>query len=119
MVPDAEPVKPSWAFFFITMLMIPDWPSASYFDEGLVITSMVSIALAGIDCKISVRLLPVNVDGLPLINTLTSLDPRKLKLPSTSTCTDGTLANRAVAEPPWLTKLCETSNDFLSMPNLI
>src|SRR5690606_25738664 len=98
-------LKPGYVFFFNTILMMPDCPSASYFDEGLVTTSIRSTAFAGNDCRNWVTSLPASADSRPLIRIRTLLDPRRLTVPSISTCNDGTLDKRSVAVPPTLNVL--------------
>ena len=95
-------VKPCKVFFFVTILMIPADPSASYFADGDVITSTVLIISAGICFKASVILEAIIVDGLLLINTFTFVEPRKEGLPSKSTESIGTFFKTSVASPPLL-----------------
>ena len=92
--------------------MIPAFPSASYFAEGLVITSICFTDDAGICFKTS---LPFNVVGLPSIRTTKSELPRKVTLPCGSTCTEGVFS-RAVAElPPALFKSFSTFTTLRSI----
>ncbi|MNY30029.1 hypothetical protein D3C86_1641100 [compost metagenome] len=55
--------------------MIPANPSPSYFEGGMVITSIFSIVEAGILFSMAVRFPSTLAEGLPLIRTL------KLELP--------------------------------------
>ena len=87
-------------FCFKMILMIPPSPSASYFAPGLVITSMLLIWLAGMDCKTSAMLLPNAVEGLPLIRNRMLELPASSTFPSTSTETWGTFLSISVATPP-------------------
>src|SRR5665647_3946976 len=66
-VKDRFPLYPFALFVFKMILIIPPNPCASYFAPGLVITSMLLIWLAGIDCNTSVILLPKASEGLPSI----------------------------------------------------
>src|SRR5881398_3290967 len=66
-VKDILPLMPRALFFFRIILMMPPIPCASYFAPGLVITSMLLIWLAGMDCNTSAILLPKADDGFPLI----------------------------------------------------
>jgi hypothetical protein len=82
------------------MLMMAAVPSGLYFAEGLVITSIFSMASAGICSSDIARLaLFMRFDGLPLTSTSTFSLPRRLTLPSMSTCTDGMFSSRPVAAP--------------------
>ena len=72
------------------MLIIPDMPSGSYFADGFVITSMVSIELAGMVSNTPERPDPVIEDGRPSINIVTFALPLKLTFPSISIVIDGT-----------------------------
>ena len=84
--------------FLRIIFTIPAPPSASYLDEGLVITSILSSASAGIDCSAVATF--TAFDGFPSIKTRTASLPRKLTFPSASTETDGTLFKTSVALPP-------------------
>lgn len=55
----------------VMMLMIPPTPSASYLEEGFVITSIFLIVLAGILLRTSLTLSPdITAELFPLTNTL-------------------------------------------------
>ncbi len=54
----------------VMMLMIPPIPSASYFDEGLVMTSMFFIEFAGMLRTTSLKLRSIMDDDLPFTSTL-------------------------------------------------
>ncbi|MDT4844302.1 hypothetical protein FQZ97_782540 [compost metagenome] len=69
------------------------------------ISSTLSIELAGIDCKIWATFPPAIREGFPSINTFTPAEPRKLTFPSISVCTEGTFCKRSDADPPSLTRL--------------
>ena len=97
-----DKVKPCKVFFFVTILMIPAEPSASYLAEGEVITSTVLIISAGICLNASAILDAIMVDGLLLIKTRTLVEPRSDGLPSKSTESIGTFFNTSVASPPLL-----------------
>ena len=77
--------------------MIPATPSGSYFAEGLVMISMVSMLLAGICCRASE---PCKMLGRPSMSTVNEELPRKLTLPSMSTWTEGVFSKAVTAEPP-------------------
>ena len=81
------------------MFIIPPKPCASYLAPGFVITSIVFIWLAGIDCNTSVMLLPNAVDGLPFIKKRTPPLPESCTFPSTSTETCGIFLRISVATP--------------------
>ena len=95
----AEPFHPVLIFFFITILIIPDVPSGLYLADGLVITSMRSMELAGNCCKTSALVLPIKGEGLPLIRIITLAEPRNVTPPSISTSTDGIFFRISLAEP--------------------
>ena len=103
--------KPPFLFRFKIILMIPPVPSASYFADGLVITSTFSILSEGIDSN---PLLAVKTEGFPLINIRTLEFPRKLTAPSISTLTDGTLFKISLTEPPFEIKSFPTLKTRLS-----
>ena len=63
------PFNPAFVFFFSTILIIPTSPSASYFADGLLITSILSICEDGIASNTALVLDAVIPDGFPLINT--------------------------------------------------
>ena len=79
---------------------MPAIPSGSYFAEGLVITSIRSMALAGICSKKAFSVAPVIPEGLPSMRICTFDDPLKEMLPSISTETEGTLTSNSLAVPP-------------------
>ncbi len=106
------PLIPDNFPFFITTLMIPAFPSASYFAEGLVITSICFTDDAGICFKTS---LPFNVVGLPSIRTTKSELPRKVTLPCGSTCTEGVFSRAVAALPPALFKSFSTFTTLRSI----
>ncbi len=91
------------------MFKIPAIPSASYFADGLVTTSTLSIILAGILFKP-----PVKPEGRPSIKMRTFSEPRKATFPSISTVTEGTLFKISSAEPPVFAKSFPTLKTFLS-----
>ena len=81
--------------------MIPAVPSASYFADGFVMTSTFSIPSAGNDRKASATFPAIIPLGRPLISTFKFRLPRIETLPSISTSTIGTFANKSDAEPPF------------------
>ncbi len=72
-------------------------PFASYFAEGLVIISILSIELAGICCRAS---LPSKGLGLPSIKTIKFSDPLSETFPSISVVTEGTFSKTSTAVAP-------------------
>ena len=109
-----DPLKPINLFFLNMMFKIPAVPSASYLADGEVITSTFSIASAGICLNASAPFMPTKALGLPSINMVTFSFPRKLTVPSTLTCTDGTLPKTSLAFPPRIDKSLPILNIFLS-----
>src|ERR1700730_15866107 len=82
------------------ILIRPAAPSALNWAGGVVRTSIRSISLAGIDCRLSPAAEPENwVDGLPSIRMRTLLSPRNETLPSGATSTDGTAMSTALSLP--------------------
>ena len=79
---------------------MPAVPSVLCFDEGFVITSMLSMVSAGICRSICARLSAVMPISLPLIHTITSALPRREISPSLLTSTDGTEASSSSADAP-------------------
>ena len=77
---------------------MPDVPSAVNRAEGFVITSIFWMLAAGSCSSTSARLLPIKADFLPSIRTITSVDPRKLTLPSMSTWIEGIFLKRSFTE---------------------
>ena len=94
------PLIPLTFDFFRIILMIPPMPCASYLAPGFVITSMLFIWLAGIDCSTSAILLPKAVDGLPSIKKRMPLLPASSTFPSASIDTCGIFLSTSVATPP-------------------
>ncbi len=99
--------------------MIPADPSASYLDEGLVITSTLSMSCAGRLLNPSASLIPTNPDGWPLIKIRTPSLPLRDTFPSTSTETEGTLSSTSCAVPPLLVRSFPTLNTRLSRVNVV
>src|SRR6185503_10286479 len=90
------------------MLMMPEPPpEASYLADGLVMTSTLSMASAGIWSR-------ERVVGRPSTKMVGEA-PRRLTLPSMSTLTEGTLRMTSCAVPPALTMFLSTLNTFFSM----
>src|ERR1700730_15285555 len=82
------------------ILIRPAAPSALNWAGGVVMTSIRSISLAGIDCRLSPAAEPENrVDGLPSIRIKTLLSPRSETLPSGSTSTDGIALSTSLTVP--------------------
>ena len=79
--------------FVVMMLMIPPTPSASYFDDGFVITSMSLIVLAGRLFRTSLKFFDIMVELLPFTNTLKFDCPLSVIFSSASTLINGTLRN--------------------------
>jgi len=87
---------PTYLLLLIIILIIPETPSGSYFADGFVTISILSIVLAGICCSAS---LGSSIVGRPSINNEKLPLPRSLTLPSISTLTDGTFSRTSTAEP--------------------
>src|ERR1700674_1217559 len=82
------------------ILITPAAPSALNWAGGVVMTSIRSISLAGMDCRLSPAAEPENwVDGLPSIRIKTLLSPRSETLPSGSTSTDGIALSTSLTVP--------------------
>ncbi len=96
---------------------MPAIPSASYFEEGLLITSTFSMRLAGIERKPLASPEPTRPEGFPSMSIRTFSLPLKLTSPSTPTFTEGTLFKISWAEPPVLAKSFPTVKIFLSSDN--
>ena len=77
--------------------MMPAIPSGSYLADGLAITSMRSMVFAGSVLRYDASCAPRIGVGRPLIWTTTFSLPRRLTLPSMSTCTDGTFSSSSLA----------------------
>jgi len=77
--------------------MIPAIPSGSYFADGFGTTSMRSITFADSVFRYAASWVPRIGVGRPLIWMTTFSLPRRLTLPSTSTCTDGTFSSSSLA----------------------
>lgn len=89
--------------------MIPEDPSGLNWAEGLVITSIDSMLSAGICCRIAPRLAAdIMVEGLPSISTWTLVSPRRERLPSTSTSTEGRLHSTSSTGPDVACRSCAT-----------
>ncbi len=114
-VKERFPFMPLALFCFNIMLMIPPSPWASYLAPGLVITSILLIWLAGIDCSTSAILLPNAVEGLPLIRKRILVLPASSTLPSASTDTCGTFFKISVATPPCEVRSFSALNTSLSI----
>ena len=98
--------------------MIPEVPSASYFAEGLVITSTFSIISAVMVPKV----LPCSLamtEGFPLIKICTPWLPLRLICPSISTFTEGTLFNTSKALAPVVLRSLPTLKTLLSSLNSV
>ncbi len=95
-----EPFIPSVFSFFKMIFSIPAVPSASYLEEGLVITSTRSMASAGSCVNAFVSPKPAIAEGRPFINIRTFSLPLKLIPPSTSTVTEGTLLSASPTVAP-------------------
>ena len=79
------------------MLTIPASPSPSYLAPGVVITSILFISSAGINCR-AVEISELKkADVFPLIKNLIFFDPLKLTFPSRSTESRGVFLNTSVA----------------------
>jgi len=80
--------------------MMPPEPSGLYLAEGLVITSIRSMESAGNCESTSARLAaPIKALDRPSIRICTLVSPRKLTLPSMSTCTEGMFCSTSAALP--------------------
>ena len=79
---DAIPLNPFNLFFLRTILIIPEVPSGSYFAEGFVTTSILSIAFAGNASNTFAPSFPTRVLGRPSIKIVTLASPRRLIFPS-------------------------------------
>ena len=84
------------------IFITPPEPSASYFADGFVITSILSISSADMDFNASAKLPDSSPEGRPLIKNLIFLLPRIETLPSISTSTMGTFDNISLKEEPLL-----------------
>ena len=91
------PFKPSYLPFFSTILIIPAIPSGSYFADGEVMTSTLSMRDAGM-LSTSFPPSPVRL-GLPFTSIFTLGFPLKVTSPSWSTTTMGTLLSTSSAVP--------------------
>ncbi len=113
-----EPLMPAFSFFFKMMLIIPEVPSASYFAEGLVMTSTLSIISAVMVPSALLSSL-ANTDGFPLIKICTPPLPLNVTLPSIFTLTDGTLFSTSSALAPVELKSLPTLKTLLSNLNSV
>ena len=113
-----EPLIPFFSSFLRMILMIPAVPSASYFADGLVITSTFSIISAVIDPSAPPSV-SARTDGLPLIRICTPLLPLRVTAPSILTSTEGTLFNTSKALPPLLARSLPTLKTRLSSLNSV
>ena len=111
----AAPLQPCFVFFFKTILIMPEVPSGLNLADGLVMTSILSIELAGSCCSTSALDLPISGDGLPLMSIITSEDPLKFTVPSISTSTEGMFFKISLATPLCAIISCETLYTFLSI----
>ena len=84
------PLYPPSVFLFVMMLRIPPTPSASYFEEGLVITSMSLMVLAGRLLSTSLKFVDIIEELLPFTSTLKFDCPFTVMFSSASTVTRGT-----------------------------
>src|SRR5687767_14359085 len=93
------PLKPLFFPFLVLILIAPELPEASYFDEGFVMISTWSSADAGILRRRLARSAADKKVCLPSIITMTRCLPRRLILPSLSTVMPGdfSIISRAVA----------------------
>ena len=98
--------------------MMPEVPSALYFADGLVITSIFSIMSAVIVPSAPPPLLAIT-EGFPLIKIYTPELPRRLIYPSMFTYTEGTLFNTSKALAPVLLKSLPTLKTRLSNLNSV
>ena len=83
----------------VTMLMMPPAPCALYRAEGLVMTSIFSMSLAGICCRRILRASAFMLAGRLLSHICTDETPRRVMLPSTSTSTPGAFCSASAAVP--------------------
>ena len=113
-VNNTEPFVPFLFSFLSFIFIIPAIPSASYFAEGFVITSILSTVFAGNCSNIVAKSPPIILDGLPSIKTRTFEFPRRLTFPSISISTDGKLFKTSVIDELSLVKSLLTLNTFFS-----
>ncbi len=114
-MPEKSPLNPSNLPFFNTILIIPAMPSGSYFADGDVMTSTLSIISAGKFSTDVVSPPEISADGFPFTKILTLLFPRKLTTPSISTLTEGMLLSTSSPVPPAGVDIWLTLNTFLSI----
>ena len=93
-------------------MIIPEVPSGSYFAEGFVIISILSIVLAGICSRASDG---SSTDGLPSINKVKFELPLRETFPSISTLTEGAFSKISTAVPDVAVNCSLTLIIFLSI----
>src|SRR6476661_10461949 len=97
------PFNPAFFPFFVLILIIPEFPEASYLEDGLVMISICSRAEAGIFLSRFARSLGDKNVCLPSINTITPCFPLRLIAPSLFTIMPGDFSriSRAVDPDLW------------------
>ena len=99
--------------------MIPANPLASYFADGLLIISILSILDAGMLPNPFWLPKPVRLDCFPSIKTTTLSLPRKITFPSWSKVTPGMVFMASKTEPPDCAILLSRLKDFLLRSELV
>ena len=99
--------------------MMPAEPSELYFDDGLVMTSTLSMVSAGSCSSICDWLSDVSPESFPFIQMVTPSSPLSDTVPSLSTSIDGMLLSRSEAEPPSEVRSWSALNILLSMSKII
>ena len=102
-VPVTLPLRPSFLSFLRIIFKIPAVPLASNLEEGLVITSILSIWSAGMLCSaLAPSSIPSRAEGLPFIKNFTLELPLIETVPSVSTEIEGTFDSTSCRLPPLL-----------------
>ncbi|MNE46413.1 hypothetical protein D3C80_1407500 [compost metagenome] len=95
--------------------MIPEFPAASYFAEGLVMSSMDCIALPSVDRSRLANCSAERLVGLPSSIMFTPCLPLRLIFPSLSTVTPGAFSNISNAVFPVARMLFSMFSTVLSI----
>ena len=112
-VADMEPLRPCMKPLRVLRLMIPPEPSASYFAEGLDMSSTFSMVIPGFPFRKTSRSLPERLEGRPSIHTAT-VCPFSCTFPSLSTVTPGEFFRTSRALPVFAAASSETLSTILS-----
>src|SRR5688572_26807969 len=109
------PLNPLFFPFLVLMLIIPELPDASYFDEGFVMISIWSSADAGVLRNKVARSTDDKKVCFPSIRTMTPCLPRRFMFPSLSTVMPGDFSNISRAVEPALVGDASTFTTVLSI----